>query len=46
MMKENKSAYPNKGLAMREAIKELSNGKITNAILDQFKIITIILHIC
>ena len=37
MMKENKSAYPNKGLAMREAIKELSNGKITNAILDQFK---------
>lgn len=37
IMKKNKNSYQNRGLAMREAIKELSNGKITNTILDQFK---------
>ncbi|MCT4618579.1 MAG: penicillin-binding transpeptidase domain-containing protein [Marinisporobacter sp.] len=29
--------YKNEGLAMRKAIKELSGGRVTNAVLDQFK---------
>lgn len=37
IMKENKDKYKDEGMAMRKAIKELSNGRITDAALDQYK---------
>ncbi|WP_053957516.1 penicillin-binding transpeptidase domain-containing protein [Inediibacterium massiliense] len=35
--KEYMKTYKNEGMAMRKAIKDLSNGRITDAVLDQYK---------